>query len=68
MNNPIKQMNLETKIIHRKPNEWIPTGRYEEYYGQLYKCPFCEALSLEADRFCNFCGKIMTGGNIEDDE
>lgn len=67
MNNPIKQKNLETKIIHRKPNEWIPLGEFEEWWSEQYKCPFCGNITLDADKYCSRCGKRMSGGLIGDD-
>lgn len=67
MNNPETQANLETKIKHFKENEWRPTGEMEEWWGELYRCPYCGLITLAAGNYCSNCGKRMCGGDIDEE-
>lgn len=64
MNNEDK---ILTKIVHRKENEWIPLGEHEEWWSEVFQCPFCGNKTLDAGKFCSWCGKQMSGGRYEDD-
>ena len=61
--------------VQPKPRKgkWIPlydydgTRTYEEMYGKLSKCPFCEATDFEG-KYCWQCGARLEESEVSDED